>query len=260
MKTNDLPEGLWSSSPTRRLQAASALTPQQLSQIHKSMLVDAPNGKWPHGQSTSVNPLVVVLGPSPGASPQAGDEADPYDKPQILPTVGPHPVLSAYDDGRRFFESCRTLFATILSNQHSDRQNSLALGGIMNLNPYREGNSINVKFDPSFARWVLKLISDHLKPRFLICLGLKGRIRGDAKHIFEDAFSGLNFQNARSVTFDAYEEKRLTFNEMEIPNRGENPMLMVSWPNHSSRVPFTNSDLWLKSCEEVRDRHRHLIT
>jgi len=260
MTTHNLPEGLWSSSPTHRLRAAKALTQQQLDQIHRNMLTNAPNGKWPHGQSTSINPLIVVLGPSPGASPQTGDEDDPYDKPQILPTSGVHPMISTYNDGKRFFESCRTLFNTMLASRRINGPDVFSLCGIMNLNPFRAGSANDVEFDPDFVKWVLHIISEHLRPRILVCLGLKGRLNGDAKHLFEETFSGLNFRHAQSFVFKAYEDKRLTFDELEIPNRGDYPMLLVSWPNHSSRAPFSNSDLWEKSCEEFRDRHRHLIT
>ena len=64
---------LWTASRTARLSRARALTSDELNAIHEGLCRSRAVPGWPYGSATSINPLLVILGPSPGNSPRRGD-------------------------------------------------------------------------------------------------------------------------------------------------------------------------------------------
>lgn len=82
---------LWTTSPTERLKAARALYTAQVERLQTALCADCPVEPWPYGITTPVNPFLVTLGPSPGASPAGGDLDYHTRGPQPLPPAGaPH--------------------------------------------------------------------------------------------------------------------------------------------------------------------------
>ena len=64
---------LWGASRIDRISRALDLTDEQVDAIHDDLRRGRVEPGWPYGSATSINPLVVVLGASPGTSPQRGD-------------------------------------------------------------------------------------------------------------------------------------------------------------------------------------------
>ena len=62
-------EDLWSDSVSERLRSADALSEPKLEAVHAALCEGCPVEPWPYGNATSINPLLVTLGPSPGNSP-----------------------------------------------------------------------------------------------------------------------------------------------------------------------------------------------
>ena len=93
---------LWSDSVGERLRSAGALSEPELEAVHAALCEECPVEPWPYGNATSINPLLVTLGPSPGKSPNRA-VPDPAGRPLDLPTAGrrhPHTVgLQAFGGG-----------------------------------------------------------------------------------------------------------------------------------------------------------------
>ena len=66
-------EDLWAASRGARLSSARALTSDVLDEVHEALRRGQDEPGWPYGSVTSINTLLVILGPSPGASPRRGD-------------------------------------------------------------------------------------------------------------------------------------------------------------------------------------------
>lgn len=149
---------IWSSSVEGRLRAAHASNARDVETVHAALIEGCPVEPWPYGNATSINPLLVTLGPSPGGSPDRS-VPNPALRPLDLPTVGERHPHTRYDDPRRFWRKIRHLAYTVLGKGGIDEDDALALFGNMNLDTGRRGQATAVRIDPRFARWILA--SDH---------------------------------------------------------------------------------------------------
>ena len=269
-------DDLWGESATRRLSAAKSLTRSQLSAIQQALLDGCPwkpadlgaDGRvWPYGNATSINPMLVTLGASPGNSPQVGDAEEP-DHLELPPAGSPHCHVH-YRDPNRYWDKVRHLVRTMLiptvagedpsSGQREvparmSETDAYALFGNMNLDSGRSGSASGVSIDRAFAEWVLRTIRHGLRPRWLICLGLKAklhpaRIEGG---IFESVFE-LDLRKP-DAEYQLNAWPKYSFSEWEV-HTGEAPLTVVLWPNHPSRLPFKDFLKWCDACEQFKDRH-----
>ena len=246
---------IWSESISERLRGARALSESALSTVHENLCRDCPVPPWPYGNATSINPLLVTLGPSPGGSPNRTDP-DLAEKPLELPTAGVRHPHTTYLDGKNYWRKIRQLARTIVQAGTTSSEDSYALFGNMNLDPGRSGRASDVRIDEQFGKWVLRTIRDGLRPRFLVCLGLNGK--PEALELLQQAF-GIDAATPLEHPLDCYKEKRLVFREWDCAGSGGNPIKLVLWPQHPSRAPFTNLEIWYSACREFADRHRELI-
>ena len=264
---------LWGESASRRLNAARSLTARELSSIQQELLDGCPwkpadlvnDGRaWPYGNATSINPLLVTLGASPGESPQAGD-SDALDHLELPSAGSPHPHVY-YQDTSFYWDKVRYLAHTILSSTSGlepkegyqgpcTEADAYALFGNMNLDTGRSGSASGVEFDPTFAAWVLRIINNGLRPRWLICLGLMDELTKNSRlrQAFESTLKlDLDKPHERYRLFDF----RYSFREWEV-RTGRAPLTVVFWPNHPSRHPFAGKvdGRWRDACEQFKERH-----
>ena len=63
---------IWTDSIAARLSSARTLSDGALAALHNGLCEGCPVTPWPYGNATSINPLLVTLGASPGrlAKPQ----------------------------------------------------------------------------------------------------------------------------------------------------------------------------------------------
>ena len=210
---------------------------------------------WPYGNATSINPLLVTLGPSPGGSPNLS-APDPAGNPLELPTAGVRHPHTNYEDGKNYWGKIRRLAHTVVQSGTTSREDSYALFGNMNLDPSRSGQASNVRIDERFARWVLRTIRDGLRPRFLIGFGLKGK--PETMELLAQVFK-IDAVKPQEYPLAGYQEKRLVFREWNCEGSAGNSIKLVLWPQHPSRAPFTNPEIWRNACQEFVDRHHGLI-
>ena len=153
MKTGDR---FWFRLRRARLSSARDIARKNLDTIHSELCRDLPESGWTYGNATSINPLLVALGPSPGNSPRRGDPQFVSRDPFALPTAGePHPEVS-YEAPRSYFDKVRTLARTFLDPDGSLGEDALALFGNMNLSTGASGSASLARIDMNFARWVLE--------------------------------------------------------------------------------------------------------
>ena len=246
---------IWSDSIGERLRGARALNESALSGVHEELCRGCPVPPWPYGNATSINPLLVTLGPSPGGSPDRS-VPDQSGKPLDLPTAGKRHPHTNYEDGRNYWRKIRRLARTILQAGTTSSEESYALFGNMNLDSSRSGKASDVRIDEKFGRWVLRTIRDGLRPRFLVCFGLKGK--PEAMELLAHAF-GIDPATPHEHRLECYERKRLVFREWDCEGSTGNPVKLVLWPQHPSQAPFTNMNIWRNACQEFAHRHRGLI-
>lgn len=252
LRAAGIPPDLWCQSASRRLSSARSLAVSQLDAIQKALCEGCPVPTWPYGNATSINPLLVTLGVSPGDSPEAGDDTP---APLELPPAGrPHPHVQNYKDRPRYWNKVRHLARAMATPPGGSETDAYALFGNMNLDPRRNRDASRVKVNPDFAEWVLRTIRWGLRPRWLVCLGLKGKLdRGSSRQVFESIFE-LNVSKP-DEEYQLIADPAYRFREWEVRTGGE-PLTVVFWPQHPSRPPFGgNFTRWCDACEQFKVRH-----
>lgn len=247
----------WSDSVGERLRSARALSKRELAAVHAELREGCPVEPWPYGNATSINPLLVTLGPSPGNSPSRA-VPDPAGRPLAMPAAGGRHPHTAYPDSKGVWDRILYLARTILEIGGATEEDAYALLGNMSLDTKRSGSVRDVQIDPVFGRWVLRTIRDRLRPRYLVCFGLKRK--NEALGLLEETFDGLTPKKPHAKhQFQGYDRRRLVFEEWDCTGPSDNEMKIVQWPQHPSRAPFTSFPLWQQACREFADRHGRLV-
>ena len=244
---------IWGDSISERLSGARSLSGPSLAAVRGDLCEGCPVPVWPYGNATPINPLLVTLGASPGGSPSGGD---PGVKPLDLPTAGVRHPHTKYEDGKGFWRGIRCLARTVIQSGTTSGEDSYALFGNMNLDPNRSGRVSDVQIDPAFGEWVLRTIRDKLRPKFVICLGLKGK--PEAVRLLSQAFDGFNPKEPHvERALECYQGKRFELREWDCVGPRGNRIKLVLWPQHPSRPPFLNNpETWRDACREFAERHR----
>ena len=245
--------GVWGETASQRLDAARHLTEPQVRSIQECLCAGCPVPPWPYGNATSINPLLLTLGTSPGNSPDQGDDAPP----DVLdpPTAGkPHRHVF-YQDSKGYWDKIRHLARTLLAPTCGSAEDAYALFGNLNLDPRRSGSASGVDVDLDFVRWLLETIRDKLRPSVLVCLGLNTKLEKDRsiRRAFETTFGLKLNKPMRKYAFDS---SAYSFREWNV---ADGRLKIVFWPNHPSRHPFSNFENWKKACEEFKNRNGKLV-
>lgn len=228
--------GLFSHSPRTRLLAATALDEPSRQGILDALALSAPYRPWPRGMPTSVNPLLVVVGVSPGNSPRIDGEAF---LPDYTPTFAtPAPGLW-YPDRSHYWEKVRALSTEIVRiwDPALAEVDCLALTGHLNLGVGMFGSASRNAVELPVVRWVSSVLFSQLRPRIVIGLGLTGLLLGAQGGTIRDAWNegGLAVDWRRPDIMEAGGYRYRLW--LAHRNDGD-PVQFVIWPNHPSRAPF----------------------
>ena len=239
---------LWSVSGRERIEAAKRLSRDKLDDIRRRMYRDCPSDTPPRGMQTSINPLLVVLGQSPGGSRAGALRPRP-----LAATAGePHPDIMG-DDTRLYWRKARHLATALLQGADGSREDALALFGNTTLSQGEQGRATDTVLEPRYVRWMVRTIRDVLRPRILVLSGLNGTLgrRAAIRTVFEEELPGFALAEPHAThPFGDYR-----FREWTVVDPAGDPVLIVSWPQHPSRPPFNSFDRWKAACAEFRGRH-----
>lgn len=155
---------LWGDSIRERVNSARLLSAAALAALHEDLCEGCPVDVWPYGNATSINPLLVTLGPSPGGTPDRR-LPDPAGMPLGLPTAGVRHPHTTYEDDKGFWRKMRWLARSVVQAGTTSSEDSYALFGNMNLDPNRSGKARDVRIDPVFGEWVLQTVRDNMSSK-----------------------------------------------------------------------------------------------
>jgi hypothetical protein len=250
--------GLWSNDPLERLQTARMLSANEAEEHRSALFESSPKKPWPYGMPTTINPFIVILGPSPGNSPAKGDVDFITRPPYEVPTVGyAHPKFfypcTYWDKARELSVGLIQAYAPNLTPA-----DCYALSGQMNLSVSASGQASNVNIEPEFAKWVPEVIANLLRPRLVVLLGLWGRMTDKKYKDFQDTFASsgampIDWKSPnRKLLFRGYIGRQQYFYRIWKLSRPDGAdMTLISWPNHPSRPPMRNAVVWRASIDEA---------
>ena len=236
----------------RRVDALCETTPKRLP-------------KWPIGMPASLDPKLVLIGPSRGMSPMAGDAGNApgytsvpsvnISRPRQRPVQKTLESHFYYPDTKRHWEKVRYLVHEFFLREGSVRSeaDALSLCSHFNLSNKRAGSASGAPPEPDVTRWVSRLLNTVHNPDLVVLFGLGDALRGVKVRKWWNWRDGLKIDWSRpdsTRTFTGY-EKDYKYREWTVQNAQGHTMKVVIWPNHPAR--FFNMKLWKLSVDEYLD-------
>ena len=229
---------LFSDNLGERLDAARGLSAAEQTEIRSKLRKASPIKPWPFGMPTSINPYLLILGVSPGAR-KDDNECSPYK----LPTIGePHEGFGgefaepAGDWDNAYWIKLRQLCTALLQSVDPTltARESLSLSGHLNLGTAQEGKAGEHALNSKVLAWVPDVIVNTLRPRILICFGLKGLLANSKR--LRDAFrknptlARIVDSKAMEVPFRFKSSSKYTFSIWEVKRPDGGQMSVVFMP------------------------------
>ena len=246
---------LWSDSARERITAARTLKAENKQEIRELVASSSPQKPWPYGMPTTINPMLAILGVSPGNSAAEGDIPHPYEEP----TVGEaHPGFH-YIDTKSYWQKIRELSVGLLRafDESLTEDECYALSGHLNLGIGRAGEANNDSVEKEFAKWVPDILLQTLRPKVIVLVGLTSLLKKHPNLSGWMASSGnleVNWESPDEVfTFKSYTNKKMLFRVWDIKSSECSTTKIISWPNHPSRSPMTDKNMWSASVSEAYD-------
>lgn len=221
---------IWSDNPAERL--AAARDPRIVGDWRLRIGACAPMQPWPYGMPTSINPVVLFLGASLGGSPPTGDPVHQKCEAYDLPTAG-QPHLGLYvPDRRNYWDRVREA-GMMFVQAHQPGMPELdahALIGQLNLGTGQFGRAENAPLEPSYCRWVPEAILDHLRPSYVVLLGLKSILSSST--MFDPAGRlGINWRKPdERFPFIGYTRAKYSFRLWRRMRPHGGKIRFVLWP------------------------------
>jgi hypothetical protein len=205
---------------------------------------------------TSVNPLVVALGASPGNSPAA----TPWNgiAPQLPyppPTFGEPHIGLFYPDGSSYWAKMRLLLAGLVRviDPGASDNGALAVSGHLNLGTGLFGRATAAATEADITQWAARLIVGPLSPRILVTVGLDGLLKA-ADLRARLTSGGLDVPWERPDLTEPLEGYRYRFKLWRVTRTDGRTLMIVGWPNHPSRHPFGDGEpfsIWRRSIAQA---------
>lgn len=253
---------LWDNNPRVRLEAARKMSQEEQNAIVEELCLTSPIKPWPYGMPTSVNPIVVIVGVSPGNSPDPNDRevCEAIKNNQKLssikfpkPTIGtPHERIY-YRDTTKYWDKTRELCVAVVKKYDKtlSEKECLSLSGHLNLGLGAFGTANATSVEYPIIKWVSNILYSYLSPRIVILFGLKGIFSKD-KNCLEawNHTSGLKInwmKPSKETKLVGYKYKFSVWDSMRADKELAK---IVMWPNHPSRHPFTDRGEWTKAIEQ----------
>lgn len=236
------------------LEKLKTLPQTEKDRLISEFIADSPFDKedWPITMPASVAPKLVIIGVSPGGSPNPDVNQADYTHPPSIQK--PRKTHFFYPDGSGYWDNIRDLSYSYFNEfDNLDLMEALSLTSHFNLSLERAGNSEEIELDKDIVQWVYRLLNENYKPDLVVLLGLKKKIREIKNYQYWNHKKGLrvNWENSpNTISFNG-KNKGLTFEEWNVFNNKNHAVKIVLWPNHPTQIPFRNSPMiWKESVEQ----------
>jgi hypothetical protein len=236
------------------LNALRALPKQELMRYKADLIKDLPKRlhPWPRWMPASLDPKLILVGVSPGNSPAANDLsiADNYTS---IPTVNISAKSHYYcPDGRRYWDKIRYLAHKFFLREGTvtTEQDALSLCSHYNLGVGMAGKASENAVERDVIAWVSRLLNKVQKPDLIVLFGLRGILSSSQASTWWNCAGGLpvnwtTWQAEKNLKGYSYK-----FREWTVINARNDKIKIVMWPNHPSRHPFADINVWKRSVNQ----------
>ncbi len=221
------------------------------------LLRTTPEGVWPDGFPSSIDPKLILVGVSYGNSPDHGYE-DSLDGAEFKYKSGPSAIKDSsshffYPDTRKYWEKLRYLAYRYFKNScpKFTELDALSLVTHINLGTGSAGQASVRDVEENYVQWASCLINEVHDPDVVIFFGLSGILRDGTVSKWWNCPSGISVdwnKPDRTCKFPV-DSKNYIFRVWEKTNANGHKLKLVIWPNHPSRPPFGSIDVWQRAVD-----------
>lgn len=255
------------SDPASKLHHLTNLCPEERLHIQGSISCGLPSEylPWPYGMPSSADPYVVIIGASPGNSPEPSEKNIGSSEGWSYgpPTFGQAHAGFFYRDSKGYWDKVRSLCGGIIKAESPSLSESdaIAVSGHLNLGVGRSGSAAaDGVVDARLISWISSLLGSVLSPKVVVCFGLNGiltKAQNNAAWKNAPGALAVDWKNPHcKIDFHGY-----AFRIWEATRNDGEPILVCMWPNHPSRHPFAGTadgGLWCEAvsefCEVIKCR------
>jgi hypothetical protein len=204
----------------------------------------------------SLDPKLVFIGVSPGNSPMRGDEGTGEGRSGMsAEDIGSSESFD-YPDSAGYWKKVKHFARQFFASEGSltGDKDMLDLCGHFNLGTGFASKATVAAVEEDVVKWVSWLINRYFRPDLVVLFGLNGILgnRGVARWWNHGDGLFVNWREPQHKTpFLAYPYR---FREWAAQNTTGNEVRIVTWPNHPSRHPFADWQVWCRSVNEYLDR------
>ncbi len=244
-----------------RINKIKNLSPQEIEHMRNTLLNTLSgdqflNKKWPYGMPSSIDPKLIFVGVSMGASPskELGNKYENDDDCLFSNVTNAKQSKKHfyYPDTKRYWKKLR-LFSYEYFNRNGSilsECQSIELTSHFNLGTGTAGLATSNDVEKPYVEWVSQLLNHQLSPELVVFFGLNGILK-------DEKISGWwNFKDGIKVDWKkpTNEIKLLNtpykFREWHVEKEDGKKIRLVMWPNHPSRPPFSKESNWEASVHQ----------
>jgi len=233
------------------IERLSKLSSSDVNRQLRRLLVNCPTDNWPFGMPGSLDPKLVLIGVSPGNSPDLNRGSE-----ELVSTPGSVPPNNFYyKDSASYWEKVRSLSHQFVSRSDKsiDEASALLVTSHFNLGTSGTGTASKSDVEKSYITWVSQLLNRELEPDLIVLFGLVAIMNNKEVREWWNHSDGLlvNWSKPqREIPFTAYKESRWKYREWSLTSKRGHDLRIVMWPNHPSRPPVKDPRLWDASVKE----------
>lgn len=245
-------------SYSQHIERLKQLDRTEVSSRVRSLVSTCPEGSWPVGMPSSIDPRLVLVGVSPGNSPMTDSSTGSDTRHfQSIPTVENDQTSHFYyPDTTGYWERLRYLCAEFFrsENEKLSEKDAISLSTHLNLGTGSAGLASVQDVEKAYVQWVSLLLNTEFNPDLVVLFGLKNILTDETVCGWWNHQNGLKVVWSRpisTVPFSRYKVRTYRFRIWEASNASGHRFPLVIWPNHPSRVPFRDIELWKASVSEA---------
>lgn len=209
----------------------------------------------------SIDPELVFIGVSPGNSPMPQEHVSPECERQT-PTFVSAPTAYKpsnshfyYPDSSRYWEKLRYLAHQYFLSEdpNTTEHEAISRCSHFNLGTGDAGSATKHDVEKEVVKWVSNLLNVEQTPKLVILFGLLNILKDEEVKSWWNHSRGLKVPWSspdKESVFKGYQKKAYRFREWLVKASNGGEVKLVMWPNHPSRVPFRDIDVWQRAVME----------